>query len=566
MFSRFPLKHLALLVSLILHATSALAQTAANQEQLQRERERVLRQQQETRPDVKPITPPEAVSTTPVFPEHEQPCQQVSSVTLDGADASRFEFALESVTGPDGASGRCLGSKGVNTVLARVQNAVIARGYTTTRIVAMPQDLRSGQLVLSVIPGKVRAIRFASDADPRGTARNALPVQVGDILNLRDIEQGLENFKRVPTAQADIQITPSEGKDAQPGDSDLVIQYQQAFPFRLSASLDDGGSRATGKYQAGLTLAYDNWWTLNDLFYVSINRSLGHYGEEGSNGYTLHYSLPFGYWLFSATMSGSKYHQTVAGAFENFIYSGRSETSELKLSRLIYRDGVRKTTSYLKGLLRTSYNAIDDTEIGPQQRRTTSWEAGINHREFIGDATADATLAYRRSLDRQGAEPISEFDLPQIGTRYGLFLADASLNVPFGLGEAALRYSGTARAQWNRGALPPQDQFSIGGRYTVRGFDGDLTLQAERGWFLRNEIALGLGQSGQELYLGVDTGAVSGPSAQFLTGQRLTGSAIGLRGAAYKLSYDIFLATPLVRPKGFTTANVTGGFSLLWTF
>lgn len=213
-----------------------------------------------------------------------------------------------------------------------------------------------------------------------------------------------------------------------------------------------------------------------------------------------------------------------------------------------------------------AYNAIDDLEVGAQQRRTTAWEAGLNHRQFLGDAIADATLAYRRSLDTQGAEPSSPFDLPQIGTRYGLWLLDASVNAPFQLAGARLRYSSTLRAQWNRGSLPPQDQFSIGGRYTVRGFDGELTLQAERGWFLRNELALGLGESGQEVFAGIDTGAVAGPSAQFLTGQRLTGAALGLRGNLGKLSYDMFVATPLAKPQGFQTAAVTGGFNLQWAF
>lgn len=562
----FSCARFALVVSLIFCGTSASAQTPANQEQLQRERDRVLRQRQERIPDVRSpgAAIDAAVAAQPAFPDGEQPCQWVSSMTLEGRDAALFQFVLDGIDGPGGV-GRCLGSKGVNAVLVKAQNEVIAHGYITTRIVAMPQDLRSGHLTLTVITGRVRRIRLASDADPRGTYRNALPVAEGDILDLRAIEQGLENFKRLPTVQADIQITPSKGKDAQPWDSDLVIQYRQAFPFRLSASLDDGGLRTTGKYQAGLTLAYDNWWTLNDLFYVNANHSLGHDGEKGSNGYTLHYSLPFGYWLFSTTMSGSRYHQTVFGAFENFVYSGCSETTEFKLSRLVYRGSVRNTTLHLKGLLRTVYNAINDTGIGPQRRRATAWEAGVHHREFISDATADANFAYRRFLDRQGAEPASEFDLPQIVTRYGLFLADASVNAPFLVGPLLLRYNTTARAQWSRGELPPQDQFAIGGRYTVRGFDGALTLQAERGWLLRNELSVALSRSGQEVYAGIDTGQVAGPST-YLTGRRLTGAAFGLRGALYKLSYDAFLAMPLVRPDNFATARVTGGFNLIWQF
>ncbi|MBP0597390.1 ShlB/FhaC/HecB family hemolysin secretion/activation protein [Herbaspirillum sp. LeCh32-8] len=553
-----------LLASTAVHAQTTGTDIATSQEQLQRERERLLRQQQEQTPNVR-LPAPKGVDLSTVFPAEESPCFPITKISLIGEAAERFQFALDSVIGDGGALGRCLGTGGVNAVLARVQNALILRGYTTTQIRATTQDLKAGELVLTVLPGHVRHIRFAADASPRGTAWNALPMSEGDILNLRDIEQGLENFKRVPTAEADIQITPTEVA-TQPGDSDLVINYQQRFPFRLNVSLDDGGSKATGKYQAGTTLAYDNWWTLNDLFYASWSRNLGRYGDHGANSYTLHYSAPAGYWMLGATMSGSRYHQQIAGANSPIVYSGQSENVELKLSRLVYRDDVRKTTLSLKGLLRNSRNFIDDTEVGPQRHQTSAWEIGVNHREFIGNATVDANLAYRRAFDKQGREPESNTDLPQVATRYSLFLADAAVNAPIQVAGQHLRYSGSVRAQWNGGELPSQDQFAIGGRYTVRGFDGELILQAERGWLVRNELAWALGASNQELYAGIDAGQVSGPSAQYLLGKRLAGAVIGLRGALWKASYDAFVATPLNKPEGFRTAAVTGGFSLVFAF
>ena len=42
-------------------------------------------------------------------------------------------------------------------VMARIQNAIIARGFVTTRILARPQDLKTGTLVLTV-PGRIRDI------------------------------------------------------------------------------------------------------------------------------------------------------------------------------------------------------------------------------------------------------------------------------------------------------------------------------------------------------------------------------------------------------------------------
>ena len=155
--------------------------------------------------------------------------------------------------------------------------------------------------------------------------------------------QALENFKRVPTAEADIQITPAEGDGAAPGESDLRIAWQQRFPLRLNLSLDDAGYKSTGKYQSAVTVSADHALTLNDLFYVSLNQSLGtNQGEKGTRGYTIHYALPFGYWGLGLTTSRSTYHQTVAGLNAPVRYRGTTENSDIKLSRIVYRDAERK--------------------------------------------------------------------------------------------------------------------------------------------------------------------------------------------------------------------------------
>lgn len=567
--NRYHLLSPLLLGALSLPLYSAAQSPGIQQEQLQRERARVLRETLEQAPDVLTLGLPPPASTSLDYPEDEQPCSRIDTIIMEGDSAERFRPALGTVmkaAGDGGAAGRCLGSQGLQILLARVQADIIARGYTTTRVLAQPQDLSAGRLVLTVLPGRLRKVRMAEGADARGNTFSALPLSEGDVLDLRAIEQGLENLRRVPTAEADIEITPSEEADAQAGDSDLVVQYRQAFPFRFSASLDDGGARTTGRHQAGVSVAYDNWWTLNDLFYANLTRSLGRYGDRGSRSHTLHYSLPFGYWLLSATLSGSRYHQTVAGAFEPVLYSGHAETGELKLSRLMQRGATSKTLLSAKLLLRKSFNFIDQIPLDPQQRRMSAWEAGLQHRHFIGSAVAEVNLGYRRALDRQGKAPEDELDLPQITTRYGLWLADAALQLPFQVGAARFRYGALARAQWNRGRLPAQDQFAIGGRYTVRGFDGDLSLQGERGWLLRNELAWGWGESGQELYAGLDTGAVAGPLTQLLGGRRLSGAVLGWRGSIDKLGVEFFIATPVSKPNGFPTATLGGGFNLQWSY
>ena len=528
----------------------------------QQERDRVLREQQEQTPDVRLGTAvPEAAER---LPESESPCFFIREVALNTAEA-HFSWALQALDGDDDpAIGRCLGSKGINLLMSRVQNAIVQRGYVTTRVLAEAQDLQGGKLVLTIIPGRVRQIRFSEDSGTRANAWNVVPIRPGELLNLRDIEQALENLKRVPTAEADIQIVPGD----EPGESDLLISWKQAFPLRINVSVNDGGSRSTGKNISSVTLSGDHLLALNDLFYTSFNHDLGggQSGDRGTRGHTLHYSIPYDYWLFALTTSANRYHQTVAGASQDYIYSGSSENYEAKLTRILHRNASGKTSASVRGYLTKSDNFIDDTEVKVQRRRMAGWEAGLQHKAFIGDATLEFGLAWRQGTGAFDALPAPEEAFNEGSSRPRIASTDGTLSIPFKVAGRSLRYNGSWRAQWDYTPLVAQDRFSIGGRYTVRGFDGESVLMAERGWFVRNDLGLILGESGQELYLGLDHGRVGGPTASLLVGTKLTGAVIGLRGGYKGVSWDVFAGMPIDKPEGFRTASHTGGFNVSWGF
>lgn len=542
---------------------SAQSTTELTTQQLQRQqqRERALTEQaEEKRPDVR--LPRAPAQTGAAYPADEQPCFPISHITLTGEGSARFEWALAAA---DDAVGRCLGSAGVNTVIGKVQNALVAAGYVTTRVLAAPQDLLAGQLRLLVVPGRIRAIRFAAPADQDGPSwRTAVPASPGDILNLRDIEQALENFKRVPTAEADIDIVPGE----QPGDSDLVIKWRQAFPVRLSLSADDSGSKSTGKYQGGATVSLDNLLGWHELMYFSANRDLpagGAASEHGTRNYALHYSVPAGYWLLSLNASHYRYYQSIAGANQNYLYSGTSGNVDLKAARVLYRDAARKTTAALRLYQRRSNNFIDDTEVQVQRRQMGGYELSLSHKEFVGAATLDGALSYKRGTHMFGTLAAPEEEFGEGTSRPAIVGADATFTLPFALGASKLQYQATWRSQWAGDRLIPQDRFAIGGRYTVRGFDGESSLSADRGWLLRNELSWSVNGANQ-LYLGLDHGEVGGERAALLAGTSLTGGGLGWRGQLGGAQLDLFIGRPIRKPERFRTASNTGGFSLNYQY
>jgi hemolysin activation/secretion protein len=192
-------------------------------------------QEQDATVRLQPETTQVEYSATP-----EQPCFVIDEIRLKGTQAERFSFSIKHVLnqGPT-VIGHCLGVNGIKTLSSRVQNQIIKAGYVTTRVLVEPQDIRSGVLTLTVIPGTVNAVKLSGDLASPTIIASSVPVKEGELLNLRDIEQAVENMRRVPTVAAEVDIVPAQGNDATPGQSDLLIHHSQTKPFRLTFSVDD---------------------------------------------------------------------------------------------------------------------------------------------------------------------------------------------------------------------------------------------------------------------------------------------------------------------------------------
>lgn len=275
------------------------------------------------------------------------------------------------------------------------------------------------------------------------------------------------------------------------------------------------------------------------------------------------------------TTSSNDYHQTVAGASQNYLYSGTSQNAEIKLSRLVYRNSINKTNLSLRGFLRQSKSYIEDTEIEVQRRRTAGWELGLNQSWYLGKSVLDYSLAYRRGTGAQDALKAPEEGFGEGTSHMKMLLGDLSLNVPFSAnapwGNQPLQYSANLRGQANYTPLTPQDRFSIGSRFTVRGFDGEQTLIADHGWLIRNELIAPIATSGQAVYWGLDYGEVGGQSSKNLAGKYLAGTVVGLRGGIGSerfgsLSYDVFVGKPINKPQGFAAHESVAGFSFNYAY
>lgn len=499
--------------------------------------------------------------------------EQLELADLEGRKLPEFDWLRETLVAPqpDAIDGACLSPNVIDALLSRAQQVLIEKGFVTTRVLFQASAKKNHQLVFALVPGRIRTIRFDNPDKATTNLRWAFPMQAGDLLNVRDIEQALENLKRIPTADADIKIVPSSDANAELGDSDLSVSYQTPAAFRASITLDDSGTRVTGKYQSSVTISADNPLKLNDMLYVTHNNDLGggNAGDRGTHGDTIHYSMPFGYSLVSATFNKGTYYQSVASQNQSYVYRGISENNDLKFTHFLARDARQKWSLTLGVFQRKTRNYIDDTEIQNQQRVEGGWYSTLRHKAFIESATLDSNLTFKRGTHAFGALTAPEEAFGEGTSQFILLASDVSLSWPFQIDAQRLRYNSNWRLQSNRTALTPPNRLSIGGRYSVRGFDGELVLSGDAGWIWRNDLSFllnSLDTPTQEFYIGLDHGEVTGQSTASLVGTRLAGLALGFRGLTAGLNYDIFLAQPLSKPAQFATASSTMGFSVTANF
>lgn len=447
------------------------------------------------------------------------------------------------------------------------QRKLLDKGYVTSQVYIPEQNLNAGTLQFMVIPGRVEDIRY-SDSSAHGPWRTAFPVRPGDILNIRDVEQGLEQMKRVSSQSVTMQLLPGTSV----GTSIIELSIKQDKPVHGSISFDNSGLESTGVYQGSFTSSFDQVFRANDTFTMSLSGDLSGSGSiKGTRAASLNYVIPHGKDTFSVSFSKSRYHQTIQSNPYDFTYSGKSTTMKAKWNHVWSRTQREKRAFDISISTRHNHRFINDVEIPVQALRTTSMEFGVSNRKYIGNATLYSRLGFQWGIGALGAQPEHKASVAMGGptSRYHMWLVDVDYRKPFIMGHRPASFTSSFHGQWVQGGkrLYSVDTINIGNRYSIYGFDGEYTLMGDSGWYVRNEVSSVIPRLNTEVYLGLDVGAVYGKSTEALVGKTIAGTALGIRGNyASGLLFDAFVSAPLYKPQGYHTKKFYSGFTVGYRF
>ncbi|WP_169741351.1 ShlB/FhaC/HecB family hemolysin secretion/activation protein, partial [Andreprevotia chitinilytica] len=178
-----------------------------------------------------------------------------------------------------------LGVGRINLLMRRLTDALIKRGLITTRVYMGEQNLASGKLVLTLVPGKIQSLLINGKPPvllaPKGQPTQnggaitdigtlwAFPAEPGQVLNLTDLEQGVDQINRLRRNQAEMQILPGQS----PGDSIVNLNNKPGDHVFYTIGLDNYGSDATGVLRLKAGIEADNLIGLQEALSANFTGS-----------------------------------------------------------------------------------------------------------------------------------------------------------------------------------------------------------------------------------------------------------------------------------------------------
>ncbi|WP_060508359.1 ShlB/FhaC/HecB family hemolysin secretion/activation protein [Pseudomonas sp. NBRC 111124] len=461
-------------------AESTFAATPGEQDLIRDRQDRLLQEQQRRLDELRDL-PGQQMSQPSAPAAADSRCFPVDTIQVKGAD-SLSQAERERLVQP--WVGQCLGVVQLNALLKAITDHYLSIGQVTSRAYLPQQDLTTRRLEIQVVEGRLEGLKSGDDS---GLSARELamtfPGTVGERLNLRDIEQMVDQLNRLPSNQAKMELMPGNTVGA----STVDVRNTPAKPWRANLSRNNEGQRATGEQQWAYGLEWDSPLGLADQLLVRGGHDAVSDHQHTSHSEMLNYNLPWGWWNFNYAYSQSAYRsQAMANNFA-FKQTGDTQNHQFRAERVIYRDSVSKTAlnsglAYLR-----SNNFIEDSRLKNSSNRLSEAQFGINHGRRIGTAFVNLDLGMQQGIGAFGAQP-RQTDAPgDPDARYRKYTLTLSYLQPFSMGGERLSFSSLLTGQRSEDPLFSPQRMSLGGLSSVRGYK-DQFLTGDSGGYWRNDL------------------------------------------------------------------------------
>ena len=474
-----------------------------------------------------------------LLPKQDEQCFLIKTITDEGITLLSND---EKQALYNNYRGKCNSLTDLSNLARELTALYLEKGYITSQVYIKPQNISSGEVTLYGVEGKIEKI-----SPDELYINNAFIGQKEDYLNLRDLENAVETINRLPSNHAKMDLVPS----SEVGYTDVSIENNTTNRINGSIGINNFGTKKTGDKQGSLALNIDNPLGINDQFVVNLNSTDKHFQNENSIGDGYEYSFPIGRLLTTLSYRQSTYEQYVYGGINQYASNGHTKTYTLALNyKLFHNESHRVTIGSSVSQYQTK-NYLSEAMIETASYNLSKAGAMIDYMyQTVGFYTYVA-LNYTQGTDWFNATNPTALD-----EKYTLYTIDASLVKRLD----AFQYSLSGHYQHSNDQLFSTNQISIGGHYSVRGYQKE-GLSGNTGYYVRNELSYTpeskfLEYFDPTYFIALDGGEIK--KEEDTNGGKLLSDVFGIRLKQGNFDMNFYYAMPLYKKDVSVTQNFFG--------
>ena len=356
----------------------------------------------------------------------------------------------------------------IQRALEALQDAYISRGYNAVRVTVPEQDIRAGQVRLSVVEARIRRIkvegnRFFNEAN----VKNGLPsLKEGASPNTRAIGKDAQLDNENPAKQVSVALSAADN----PGQVDATVRVTDENPSRVSAYVDNTGTPNTGNYRVGVGYQHANVFNRDQVLNVQAITSPTHVSDVKIFG--AGYRIPIYTWGgvvdvlagYSNVNSG-----TVQGLFK---VSGSGNVFGLRYTQLLGRWENYEHRASIGLDYRAYKNDVTFADTGsPLVPNITVHPGTLAYLGRFSRIGQDLSfnVSYSHNIPGGSNGEQADFDAQRPGAQAGYSIVREG--VAFSqLLPSDFIFRAVANAQQTSDLLIPGEQFGMGGVDSVRGY------------------------------------------------------------------------------------------------
>ncbi|SAK58006.1 surface antigen (D15) [Caballeronia catudaia] len=516
--------------------------------------------------DVAPIAPPApgGPRASPSPPEPGEGSQDIAIRDLRGIAFVRPDASSPMQSGANGA----ITSSGVPLLtpefldgfsqdlhklltfarLAGIRRAVVQRyrdaGQPLVDVYVPEQDVSNGVVTIAVAEfraGRVmpKGNRYFSDA----LLMREMPLASGEPIREADVASGLALLNANPYRRVDVVYAPGAALNT----TDVVLQTEDRFPFRIYGGYNNDGVRDLGRDRILAGFDYGNLFGIDARIGYQMTASndllSGNPDIEGrpdrpryiAHAFNVVAPLPwldrvelFGVFAESTPRLPDSYGQTGLSSQISFRYDWRLPPLD--------NAGAWQQQVQIGYDFKRSNN---DLEFGGFQ----VFNANTHIHQFVfaydllrsdasGDTHLNASLFVSPGYFDSNSNDAA-YDAARLGAtpRYQYMQLSAQRDMP--LGKSGFSVSARGLVQWTGSTLLPSEELGLGGDATVRGYE-PYSAQGDRGWNVQTELrapAISAGIAAMQPFMFFDAGHVWNRIPEFgeVNNASLAGVGVGIR-------------------------------------